>query len=83
MPVHLVEYPTVRDRVPIRFLDITWRYFLNFDFSYDVDLKEDYEVSFLIKYEENDIKMSFEPRLGFGTNSTLSAFRDNGLIVVV
>ena len=74
MPVHLVEYPTVRDRVPIRFLDMTWRYFLNFDFSYDVDLKEDYEVSFLIKYEENDIKISFEPRLGFGTNSTLSAY---------
>lgn len=72
-PVRYVEYPTT-NRVTKRFLDVDWYYFYNFDFSYPVNLDENYEFTFIVEYGEDDKKLTFKPQVSFGTNSTVSVF---------
>lgn len=73
LPVNRVYYPTTF-RKTRKYLDIGWRFYYNFDLSYDVTLDENYEISFSITYEEDGKKLTFKPKLGFGTNASLSKF---------
>lgn len=73
IPVHYVEYNT-SIRKAEKIWGIDWKQYYNFDLTYPINMDENYEFSFIITYNENGNKFTFEPKIVFGTNAMLSVY---------
>lgn len=60
----------------VSFLSIPWKYCLNFDIEIPLN-KDEFELSFKVIYEENDIKMSYIPIIDLNIFSGLSTSSAN------